>query len=95
MNDTSVIDSFLSVFSSYIDSGFGLLGGEVGFLSSTLIVIDVTLAALFWSMGEGDDIVARLIKKTLYVGFFAFLLSNFNSLARVIFQSTRSVVSSM
>lgn len=36
MNDTGVIDQFLSVFSTYIDSGFGLLGGEVGFLSSTL-----------------------------------------------------------
>ena len=45
MNDTSVIDSFLAVFSTYIDSGFGLLGGEVGFLSTSLIAIDVTLAA--------------------------------------------------
>ena len=47
MNDTSVIDTFLGVFTSYIDSGFGLLGGEVGFLSTTLIAIDVTLAGLF------------------------------------------------
>jgi conjugative transfer region protein TrbK len=31
MNDTGVIDNFLSVFTSYIDSGFGLVGGEVGF----------------------------------------------------------------
>ena len=31
--------------------------------------------------------MARLIKKTLYVGFFAFLLSNFNALARVVFLS--------
>ena len=37
------------VFTSYIDSGFGLLGGEVAFIASTLIVIDVTLAALFWA----------------------------------------------
>ncbi|KTE23767.1 hypothetical protein ATE69_17950 [Sphingopyxis sp. H071] len=49
MEDTGVIDQFLAVFSTYIDSGFGLLGGEVGFLSSTLIVIDVTIAALFWA----------------------------------------------
>ena len=27
MGSTSVIDNFLSVFTSYIDSGFGLLGG--------------------------------------------------------------------
>ena len=49
MNDTGVIDQFLTVFTQYIDSGFGLLGGEVGFLSTTLIVIDVTIAALFWA----------------------------------------------
>lgn len=80
-------DRFLDVFSRYIDSGFGLLGGEVAFLASTLVAIDVTLAALFWSWSAGDDILARLIKKTLYVGFFAFLLSNFNALAKVVFQS--------
>jgi type IV secretion system protein TrbL len=82
-----VADRFLDVFSRYIDSGFGLLGGEVAFLASTLVVIDVTLAALFWSWSAGDDVIARLIKKTLYVGFFAFLLSNFNGLAKVVFQS--------
>ncbi|WP_227000101.1 P-type conjugative transfer protein TrbL [Phenylobacterium soli] len=85
--NTGIADQFLDVFSRYIDSGFGLLGGEVGFLASTLVAIDVTLAALFWTWSAGDDILARLIKKTLYVGFFAFLLSNFNGLARILFES--------
>ena len=31
MNDVSVIDRFLDVFSRYIDSGFGLVQGEVAF----------------------------------------------------------------
>ena len=35
MNDLSVIDHFLNVFSNYIDSGFGLLHGEVAFLTAT------------------------------------------------------------
>jgi type IV secretion system protein TrbL len=85
--NTGVVDTFLDVFTRYIDSGFGLLGGDVAFLASTLVAIDVTLAALFWAWSPGDDILARLIKKTLYVGFFAFLLSNFNGLARVVFES--------
>ena len=50
MGGASVIDNFLGVFTRYIDSGFGLLGGEVAFIATTLIVIDVTLAALFWSL---------------------------------------------
>ncbi|RAI31941.1 P-type conjugative transfer protein TrbL [Rhodoplanes elegans] len=87
MGGTGVIDHFLEVFTRYIDSGFGLLGGEVAFVATTLIVIDVTLAALFWSWGADDDILARLIKKTLFVGVFAYLIGNWNNLARIVFES--------
>lgn len=87
MNDLGVIDHFLDVFSLYIDSGFGLLGKEVSFLTATLVVIDVTLAGLFWAMGGNDDVIARLIKKTLYIGTFALLITNFNALAGILFRS--------
>ncbi|ESY65644.1 P-type conjugative transfer protein TrbL, partial [Mesorhizobium sp. LNHC232B00] len=87
MGNTGVIDQFLATFTRYIDSGFGLLGGEVAFVATTLIVIDVTLAALFWSWGADDDILARLVKKTLFVGVFAYLISNWNGLAQIVFES--------
>ncbi|MEQ1541844.1 MAG: P-type conjugative transfer protein TrbL [Novosphingobium sp.] len=87
MGGTGVVDRFLDVFTRYIDSGFGLLSGEVAFIATTLIVIDVTLAALFWSWGEGDDIIARLVKKTLFVGVFAYIIGNWNTLARIVFES--------
>jgi hypothetical protein len=87
MNDVGVIDRFLDVFSRYIDSGFGLLSGEVAFLATTLIVIDVTLAALFWTWAADDDVLARLVKKTLFVGVFAYIIGNWNGLARIIFES--------
>ncbi len=91
MNDISVIDHFLDVFSRYIDSGFGLLHGEVAFLTATLIVIDMTLAGLFWAMGhatgQGEDVIAKLIRKVLYVGAFAYIIGNFNMLASVVFRS--------
>jgi P-type conjugative transfer protein TrbL len=64
-----------------------LLGGEVAFIATTLIVIDVTLAALFWSWGADDDIIARLVKKTLFVGVFAYLIGNWNNLAKIVFDS--------
>ncbi|WP_374452910.1 P-type conjugative transfer protein TrbL [Phenylobacterium sp.] len=82
-----VADRFLDVFARYIDSGFGLVGGEVAFLASTLVAIDMTLAALFWAWSPGEEILARLVKKTLFVGAFAFILSNFNMLAQVVFES--------
>lgn len=87
MQSTGVIDRFLDVFSRYIDSGFGLLQGEVAFLATTLIVIDVTLAVLFWTFGEPDSIIARLIKKTLFIGAFAFIIGNWNFLAQIVFES--------
>src|SRR3546814_2197233 len=87
MEGTGVIDRFLEVFTRYIDSGFGLLSGEVAFIATTLIVIDVTLAALFWAWGADDDIIARLVKKTMFVGVFAYIIGNWNSLAQIIFES--------
>ncbi|ENY79951.1 P-type conjugative transfer protein TrbL [Sphingopyxis sp. MC1] len=87
MGGAGVIDNFLGTFTQYIDSGFGLLGGEVAFIATTLIVIDVTLAALFWSWSADDDIIARLVKKTLFVGVFAYLIGNWNNLAKIVFDS--------
>src|SRR3954465_5776934 len=87
MTGTGIIDQFLETFTRYIDNGFGLLGGEVGYLATTLAAIDLTLAALFWTWGADNDVVARLVKKTLFVGVFAYLIGNWNNLARIVFES--------
>ncbi|MCO7486945.1 P-type conjugative transfer protein TrbL [Stenotrophomonas maltophilia] len=91
MNDVTIIDQFLNTFSTYIDSGFGLLRGEVAFLTATLIAIDMTIAGLHWAMshatGQGEDVIARLLRKVLYVGAFAYLIGNFNALAGIVFRS--------
>jgi len=87
MGDLSVIDQFMQAFIRYIDSGFGLLGGDVHFLAVTLIGIDVTLAGLFWALGGEQDIIGRFLKKILYVGAFAFILNSFSTLANLIFKS--------
>jgi type IV secretion system protein TrbL len=87
MNNLGVIDQFTNVFFRYIDSGFGLLSGEVHYLTATLVTIDLTLAGLFWAMGGTDDIVARLIKKVLYIGAFIYIISNFNWLATILLRS--------
>lgn len=91
MNDITVIDRFLDTFSRYIDSGFGLLQGEVAYLTATLIAIDMTIAGLYWSLGhatgQGEDVMAKLIRKVLYVGAFAYIIGNFNWLAGIVFRS--------
>jgi type IV secretion system protein TrbL len=87
MNGTGVIDNFLGTFTQYIDSGFGLVQGDVRWLAGVLIAIDICLAGLFWAMAPDEDVIARLIKKTLYIGVFAFIIGNFNNLAQIVFNS--------
>ncbi|HGY9628841.1 TPA: P-type conjugative transfer protein TrbL [Pseudomonas putida] len=91
MNDVTIIDQFLNTFAAYIDSGFGLLRSEVAFLTATLIVIDMTIAGLYWAMshatGQGEDVIAKLLRKVLYVGAFAYIIGNFNWLAGIVFRS--------
>ncbi|HXW71026.1 MAG TPA: P-type conjugative transfer protein TrbL [Methylocella sp.] len=84
---TGVIDGFLATFTQYIDSGFGLVQGDVRGIAGVLIAIDITLAGLFWAMAPAEDVLARLIKKTLYIGTFAFILGNYNNLAKIIYDS--------
>ncbi|HLG90321.1 MAG TPA: P-type conjugative transfer protein TrbL [Alphaproteobacteria bacterium] len=87
MGNLNIIDQFMQTFIRYIDSGFGLLNGDVAFLTSTLVAIDITLAGLFWVVDGEANIVARLIKKTLYIGTFAFILNNFSTLSAIVFNS--------
>ena len=87
MNDLGIIDQFLQTFSTYIDSGFGLLAPDIAFLTTALVTIDIVLAGLFWAFGNLDNIVVGFLKKVLYIGFFALLLNQFPLLANIIFES--------
>src|SRR6202167_5202666 len=87
MGGTGVIDRFLGVFTQYIDSGFGLVQGDVRWLAGVLIAIDITLAGLFWALAPDEDVIARLIRKTLYIGVFAYIIANYNNLAQIIYKS--------
>jgi type IV secretion system protein TrbL len=87
VNDLNVIDQFMQTFIRYIDGGFGLLQGDVAGLTSILIGIDITLAGLFWAMEGEANVLARLIKKVLYVGAFAFIINNFSTLSMIVFNS--------
>lgn len=87
MTNLNIIDQFMQVFIRYIDGGFGLLNGDVVALSSVLIGIDITLAGLFWALDHEGDVLARLIRKTLYIGAFAFIIGNFQVLSTIVFKS--------
>ncbi|WP_413208532.1 hypothetical protein [Rhodospirillum sp. A1_3_36] len=48
MGDLGIIDGFMATFSRTIDSGFGFLSGDVAFLTTILIGIDIT-----WPVSSG------------------------------------------
>jgi type IV secretion system protein TrbL len=87
MDDINVIDTFTATFTAYIDSGFGLLAGDVGFLTAILIGIDIVLAGLFWALAGEQNVLGQFVKKVLYVGAFAFIINNFALLANIVFES--------
>lgn len=87
MDNLNIIDKFTQTFVTYIDSGFGLLAPDVSFLTSTLVALDVVLAGLFWALSGEENVIGQLIRKILYVGFFALLLNNFASLSKIVFSS--------
>jgi type IV secretion system protein TrbL len=91
VNDLNIIDQFLATFSTYIDTGFGLVGGDVHSLTVLLIGLDATLAGLFWALGGEQDVIARFVRKILYVGAFAYILNSFSSLATIIYNSFAAI----
>ncbi len=80
------VNSFLDRFIAMIDQGFGLIEGDVGYVLNALIVISITLAGAQWALAQ-EAPVAPFFRKVLFVGFFAFLINNWNALATAINRS--------
>ena len=75
------LDDFLTRFTTQVDSGFGLISGDVQGVLATLVIISVAATAILWAIDEKQNILPSLIRKVLLVGFFAWLLSNWHTLS--------------
>jgi type IV secretion system protein TrbL len=84
--DPSSINSFLDQFLGLADSGFGLIHGDVTYVLNALIVISIVLAGAQWVLAA-EAPLAPFFRKVLFIGFFAFLINNWNYLATAINQS--------
>ena len=81
--ESSVINGFLDAFLGVLDSGFGFIAGDVAYVLNALIVISVTLAGVQWVLAQ-EAPLGPFFRKVLFVGFFAFLINNWNALAGAI-----------
>lgn len=89
--DSGALDDFLNTFRSQVDSGFGLISGDVGSVFGVLVVISVGLTALLWAIDETQNVTAAFIRKILLVGFFAWLISSWHSLSVTIVEGFASL----
>jgi type IV secretion system protein TrbL len=79
--DSAALDDFLNTFRTQVDTGFGLISGDVGGVFGLLVVISVAMTALLWAIDETQNVTAAFIRKILIVGFFAWLISSWHSLS--------------
>ncbi|MEM7621229.1 MAG: type IV secretion system protein [Pseudomonadota bacterium] len=88
MESLNFIDTFFETLVAFIDSGFGFLQADVAYLTSVLVTIDIVLACLLWALSDDGVIHIHLIRKVLYVGFFALLLNNFPQITTILSETS-------
>ncbi len=89
--DSAALDDFLNTFRTQVDTGFGLISGDVGTVFGLLVVISVAITALLWAIDETQNVTAAFIRKILLVGFFAWLISSWHSLSVTIVEGFTSL----
>jgi type IV secretion system protein TrbL len=82
--DPAVLDDFLNKFKTQVDAGFGLISGDVTGVLGTLVVISVTVTAVLWAIDENQNVLASLVRKVLLVGFFAWLVAQWQTLSATV-----------
>ena len=82
--DPAVLDDFLNTFKTQVDAGFGLIQGDVTAVLGTLVVISVAATAVLWAIDESQNILPSFVRKILLVGFFAWLLTQWQSLSSTV-----------
>jgi type IV secretion system protein TrbL len=83
--NAGILDTVLNTFRSQIDSGFAALQGPVSITLGTLIVISVTLMALFWALDETGSVWSPLIRKGMICGWWAYMILNWQSTALAVY----------
>jgi type IV secretion system protein TrbL len=62
-----------------INNGFGLIRGDVTHLLNVLIILSIIWSAAMWAVSE-DQVVIQFARKVIYIGFFAWIIQNWQGL---------------
>ncbi len=80
------INLILNQYLQTINSAIGLIQGHVVWLLNFLIIMNIVLSAMLWALSE-DQVMVKLARKIVYIGFFVWLVQNWQSLCDTIAQS--------
>ena len=78
---TTILDEFLSVFRL----GRGDVAVHAWSLLTTMATIEIVLASLWWAL-TGQDALVGLIRRLLFIGFFVFVVQNYDSLLHTVIE---------
>jgi type IV secretion system protein TrbL len=79
---TTTLTNFVTAF----QGGYQRLGPAIHGLLASLAVIDIVLIGCWWALGGGEQL-ANVIKKILYLGFWLWLTTSFQSTAKAFVDS--------
>ena len=74
-----LINDVANQYITAINSGFGLIRGDVVRLLNVLIVLSVMWSAALWALSD-DQVIVQFARKIVYIGLFAWIVQNWQTL---------------
>jgi type IV secretion system protein TrbL len=81
-----LINDVANQYINAINSGFGLIKGDVTWLLNFLIILSIMWSAALWALSD-DHIIAQFARKIVYIGFFAWIIQNWQTLTDTLARS--------
>jgi type IV secretion system protein TrbL len=77
-------NDLMVVFSNTVSSGFLALQGPVNGVFGTMIALVVAMTGIQWALSSNREVIAAGFGKVLLIGFFAFLINDWERLSLMI-----------
>jgi type IV secretion system protein TrbL len=81
-----LINDVANQYINAINTGFGLIKGDVTRLLNVLIILSIFWSAALWALSE-DHVIAEFARKIVYIGMFAWIVQNWQALTDKLAQS--------
>jgi type IV secretion system protein TrbL len=77
MAEGTVFNSFMHTVVQRLDAGYAFLNGDVMWLFNNLVVVQLTLAGIYWALGARGQVVAGMLRRILLIGFILYFIDRF------------------